>query len=293
MSVVIPIFNDTTALAELIRRLYHTSDQQGINTELLLVDDGSTGTAWENLKSLKAAHMEREIILLRLAENSGQHNATLCGLLQAKGDVLITMDADLQHPPEAIPLLLSQLQQQKLDLVYGSAQAGHPWPRRFASKIFKKLTQKIGAPAIHGSAFRVMRAGLVRHLTDNPKQPFTVIDSILRKKAAGMASLTVEHHIRRHGKSSYNWSRLVLMAVNIITGAPQFLYLLRFMAACMTALGTMLLWASMMSHSAEDTTRGLGLFLGGALLLLLSQWMRRQRRKISAKPRFTLQEEIR
>lgn len=293
LSVVIPVFNDTSALAELMQRLYRVSDQQGIKTELLLVDDGSTEATWENLKHLKGAYPERKIILLRLAKNSGQHNATLCGLMQAEGDTLITMDADLQHPPEAIPALLSYLQQQGIDLVYGSAQQGQPWLRRLSSHIFQLLTQEIGKPSIKGSAFRVMKRDLANHLADKTQTPFTVIDSTLQKKAKGMAALTVAHHIRQHGKSSYTWTRLIVMAIHIVTSTPQFFRLLLLMAACTASLGAILLiWALMTSHMTEHANRGIALLSGGFLMLITCQWLRWQLRTASLKPRYTLQEKI-
>lgn len=294
VSVVIPVFNDTTALMALVHRLYRVSDQIGCRTELLLVDDGSGDETWENLKALKASHPGRNITLLRLVENSGQHNATLCGLAHAQGNFIFTMDADLQHPPEAIPRLLARLREHQLDLVYGTALAGHSWTRRLASRLFKMLTHRLGSPRIEGSAFRAMTAGLARHLIDNAQQPFTVIDSVLQENAAGMEVVAIEHHPREHGESSYTWGRLFLMALHVIVGAREFPRLLLLLAFCLAIPGTGLLVLSTCTtfFSEIDALRGLGLLLTGLFLLFIHLRVTRWNTLSRLRPRFMLGEKI-
>lgn len=294
ISVVIPVFNDTTMLPELVQRLYQLRDLKGDRIELLLVDDGSTPETWERLKALKTALPEHHIILLRLAENSGQHNATLCGLASAQGDIMVTMDADLQHPPEAIPLLLTRLREHQFDLVYGTALAGHSWARRTASRLFKLLTHRLGSPRIDGSAFRAMNASLAHHLVDNAKQPFTVIDTVLQEKAARMEALPVEHHARRHGKSGYTWKRLFAMAFHVIIEAPDFPQLLLVLAGCMVVPGMILLAVegSPAPLQAMHSPRGPALLLGGLILLFFRQMVIRRSALSGLKPRFRLREKI-
>jgi undecaprenyl-phosphate 4-deoxy-4-formamido-L-arabinose transferase len=294
VSVVIPVFNDTTMLMELVQRLYQVSDPIGDRIELLLVDDGSTPDTWEHLKALKTSLPGHHIILLRLAENSGQHNATLCGLIHAQGSIMVTMDADLQHPPEAIPLLLARLREHQLDLVYGTALAGHPWVRRIASRLFKLLTHRLGSPRIDGSAFRAMKASLARPLIDNENQPFTIIDTVLQGTAARMETLPVEHHVRRHGRSGYTWKRLFIMALHVIAEAPEFPRLLLLLAVCMAVPGMVLLAfdGGMMPPHTIASLRGPALLLGGLFLLFVRQKVALRSALSGLKPRFRLREKI-
>lgn len=294
VSVVIPVFNDATMLMELVQRLYHVSDRIGDRIELLLVDDGSTPETWEHLKALKTSHPGHDIILLRLAENSGQHNATLCGLTNAHGSIIVTMDADLQHPPEAVPLLLARLREQQLDLVYGTALAGHSRARRITSRLFKLLTHRLGSPRIDGSSFRAMKADLARHLAESAKQPFTVIDTALQEKAARMEALPVEHHERRHGKSGYTWTRLFIMAFDVISGSPEFPRLLLLLAGCLAVSGMVMLAfdGGMTSLQAIDSPGGPAFLLGALSLLFLRQKVTRRSALTRLNPRFRLCEKI-
>lgn len=293
ISVVIPVYNDTTALADLLKRLFRSCDGQRIELEVLLVDDGSGNDAWQWLRKLKATHPGRRITLLRLARNSGQHNATLCGLAHAHGDVVVTMDADLQHPPEAVPLLLARLQANGLDLVYGTAQTGHAWPRRLATRVFRLLTRPLGGTSIDGSAFRAIRAGLARELVASASQPFVVVDSFLQKAGNRIEVLPVDHQRRAHGRSSYTFGRLLLMALRIIAAAPEFPRLLLLLAATAASAGLALLFrAGLASNSGTDALRALALLAGALFLAGLHHQAMQQRTQAHLGRRFVLQEKI-
>src|SRR6218665_1866379 len=136
ISVFIPIFNDTDALAELIERLFAVSDIADWDIEVLIVNDGSTNDAWSEMERVKGLFPERKVILFQLKKNEGQHRATLFGVMRCRHDVIVTMDSDLQHPPEEIPRLVEALMNGSFDLVYGSALLGHSFMRRIGSYIF-------------------------------------------------------------------------------------------------------------------------------------------------------------
>jgi undecaprenyl-phosphate 4-deoxy-4-formamido-L-arabinose transferase len=109
VSVVIPAYRSSATLPELTKRLGDLFANLGRTFELIVVDDCSPDGTWETLRSLRAERAELRIV--RLLRNSGQHNALLCGLSQARGDAVVTMDDDLQNPPEEIPALLDALDQ--------------------------------------------------------------------------------------------------------------------------------------------------------------------------------------
>src|SRR5580698_10199341 len=107
ISVVVPVYNSEPTLVELIQRLTATLRQVGVEYEILLVNDGSRDHSWQTIQQLCGAN--RRICGISLMRNYGQHNAFLCGIRRARYQVIVTLDDDLQNPPEEIPCLLSKL----------------------------------------------------------------------------------------------------------------------------------------------------------------------------------------
>ena len=116
ISVVSPVYNGEASIAELCRRLSEILPQIATEYEIILVNDGSRDGSWETISELSSRFAT--VRGLNLMRNYGQHNALLCGIRAAKYDVIVTMDDDLQHPPEEIPRLLEQLEH-GFDVVYG------------------------------------------------------------------------------------------------------------------------------------------------------------------------------
>src|ERR1035441_8046473 len=117
VSVVVPVYGDGSALAELASRTDAVLRGVPEDWELIFVNDGSVGRAWEKIREMAA--FSRHVRGIDLVRNFGQHNALLAGIRASRGDVVVTMDDDLQHPPEEIPLLLRDVRE-GADLVYGT-----------------------------------------------------------------------------------------------------------------------------------------------------------------------------
>src|SRR5215471_16888871 len=130
LSVVIPVYNSETILPELVPKLLAVLADVGRRFEVVLVNDGSGDQSWHVIEALVLQHgVVRGINLMR---NYGQHNALLCGIRAVRYDVIVTMDDDLQHPPEEIPQLLAKLAE-GYDVVYGTpAQEQHGFWRNLA-----------------------------------------------------------------------------------------------------------------------------------------------------------------
>ena len=157
LSVVIPVYNSAATLDLLATRLDGALDTAD---EVVLVDDGSADSSWRELSRIVATRPRWKA--LRLGRNSGQHSALLAGIRVATGDVLVTMDDDLQHPPEEIGVLVGALTEDA-DLVYGIAKVEeHGRARSFSSRLVKRLMRRsLGvAEADHISAFRCFRTQL-------------------------------------------------------------------------------------------------------------------------------------
>lgn len=216
LSIVIPVYNSAIVLPELIQRLSSnltiTDDY-----EIILVNDGSKDNSWEVIRQLASNYPSvRGFTLMR---NYGQHNALICGIRAATKQVIITMDDDLQHPPEEIPRLLSKLDE-GYDVVYGTPrQEQHGFMRDMASRITKiALSSAMGAETANKvSAYRALRTS-VRNAFSDYRSPFVSVDVLLTWGTTRFTSIPVVHEPRRQGVSNYSVRKLITHAFNMMTG---------------------------------------------------------------------------
>ncbi len=217
LSVVIPVLNGESALGDLVQRLHSVLQVCSLDYELILVNDGSWDKSWDVVCRLVRQH--GWIHGINLMRNYGQHNALLCGIRAATGEVVITMDDDLQHPPEVIPDLLATLAE-GYDVVYGvPAEEQHGFFRDVASKITKiALQSAMGADIARSvGAFRAFRTQL-RDAFANYQSPFVSVDVLLTWGTTRFAAVRVPHEARRVGKSNYTFRKLLTHALNMMTG---------------------------------------------------------------------------
>jgi undecaprenyl-phosphate 4-deoxy-4-formamido-L-arabinose transferase len=217
ISVVIPVYNSEQSLPLLIDRLNSVLTASSRHFEVILVNDGSRDGSWETIVSLS----ERFPWLhgINLMRNYGQHNALLCGIRQAKNNLIVTLDDDLQNPPEEIPRLLTRLEE-GYDVVYGTPQAQqHGLWRDLSSTLTKIALQGfMGADtARQVSAFRAFRTEL-REAFRQYEGYFVSIDVLLTWGTTRFSSIPVRHEQRVLGQSNYTFSRLLMHAVNMMTG---------------------------------------------------------------------------
>jgi glycosyltransferase involved in cell wall biosynthesis len=160
-----------------------------------------------------------QLLGIRLMRNYGQHNALLCGIRAARHDIVITMDDDLQNPPEEIPKLLAQLAE-GYDVVYGApARAQHGLWRNLASRVTKLVLQSsMGAETARSvSAFRAFRTSL-RAAFATYQSPFVSIDVLLTWGTTSVAAIPVRHEPRREQRSNYTFQKLATHALSMMTG---------------------------------------------------------------------------
>lgn len=217
ISIVVPVYNSEGTLSELVARLHGVLLGRFASFEIVLVNDGSDDRSWQTIQHVARSNPRvRGIDLMR---NYGQHNALLAGIRAANYGVIVTMDDDLQHPPEEIPKLLEKLTE-GYDVVYGTPlERSHGLWRNIASRVTKAVVQssmsvKI-APNI--SAFRAFRASL-RDAFALYQHPFVSIDVLFTWGTARFASIPVRHDPRRQGASQYTIRLLVSHALNVMTG---------------------------------------------------------------------------
>lgn len=216
MSVVVPVYNSEGTLPTLVERLLAVLGAAPSSAEIILVNDGSrdgSGAAIERLSREQPA-----VVAIQLMRNYGQHNALLCGIRAARHDVVVTLDDDLQNPPEEIPRLLAELDR-GFDVVYGSAPGQHGLWRTLASAVLR-LTLK-GAMGIesarHVSPFRAFRTQLRDAFADY-RSPFVSIDVLLTWGTTRFGFVPVRQDPRAVGRSNYTLGRLARLALDMATG---------------------------------------------------------------------------
>jgi glycosyltransferase involved in cell wall biosynthesis len=215
VSAVVPVFRGARTLPELVSRLATVLGGLTGRYEVILVNDGSPDESWEEIRRLAREH--DEVRGIDLLHNFGQHNALLAGIRAARGDVIVTLDDDLQNPPEEIPKLLAELHGDA-DVIYGTPiRKGHSRPRVIASRLVVKVLNRIGgtsAPMV--SSFRAFPVRL-RDAFDDYRGPDVSIDGLLTWGAHRFATVDVVHEERTLGESGYDLRRLISHALTMIT----------------------------------------------------------------------------
>lgn len=217
LSVVVPVYNSSATLRELVHALHEVLDAIADKYELILVNDGSRDDSREIMKQL--AERYSWIRPINLMRNYGQHNALLCGIRQAKYPITITLDDDLQNPPEELPKLLARLHGEA-DVVYGASRAQqHGLWRNLASTVTKMVLQNaIGADnASKISPVRAFRTS-IRNAFSNYQNPYVSIDVLLTWGTAKFSWVYIKHRERKVGVSNYTFWKLVTHALTMVTG---------------------------------------------------------------------------
>ncbi|MEU9830623.1 glycosyltransferase family 2 protein [Streptosporangium sp. NPDC048047] len=218
VSVVIPCYRSARTLPELLTRLVPVLRAMSVPYEVILVVDGGPDDTWETAAELARGH--DHVRALRMSRNYGQHNALVAGVREARHDVVVTMDDDLQHPPEQIPLLLAALEGDRLDLVYGvSHREEHGFLRSLASRSIKAaMAGALGVGAARSiSAFRAFRTRL-RDGFEDLSGPHVSVDVALSWSTTRVGSVRVHMDKRGDGRSNYTVPLLVRHAMTMLLG---------------------------------------------------------------------------
>ncbi|MEM7480890.1 MAG: glycosyltransferase family 2 protein [Acidobacteriota bacterium] len=217
VSVVVPVFNSEDSLADLVAGLGRVLPTVARRFELILVNDGSGDGSWRKVEELAAS--QPWVVGIDLVRNFGQHNALLCGIRAARFRVVVTMDDDLQHPPEEVPRLLERLAE-GFDVVYGPPiDPEHDLPRNLASLV-SRMVLKTAMGVEHGrhaSSFRAFRTS-VRNGFAGYNGPFVCLDALLTWGASRFSHVPVRHEPRSQGHSNYTVAKLLGVAFNMMTG---------------------------------------------------------------------------
>ena len=216
-SVVIPVYGSEQILQALYRRLIPVMDALNSPYELIFVDDCGPGNTWGTLRTL--AQQDPRVVAIQLMRNAGQSSATLCGMAHARGEVVITMDDDLQHPPEEIPKLLQALGPE-VDLTMGvPVKMRQPWLREMGSYAINRLNAYfLNRPKhLYFTSFRAIRRPVVNAAlamrTLNP-----ALGIMLGSLTTRINNTSFQHSPRASGKSGYSLPKLISLTMSNLIG---------------------------------------------------------------------------
>jgi len=214
-SIIVPVFNSSESLEELFSRIDGTMSGIRKSYRVIFVDDASKDNSWEKLQYIYRENPDK-VSVIRLSRNFGQHNATLCGIAQADGEFIITIDDDLQHPPEEIVKLIATLKETDADLVYGiSVEKKHSAARNMGSTVIKRSSKHIFRTKGNGSSFRLMKSALGKNLM-NHQINFIYLDEIFNWYTNHIGFAEVEHKKRPFQKSTYTPRSLFSLLTNLV-----------------------------------------------------------------------------
>jgi len=215
-SIVVPVYNSEKTLTRLFERIKTTFETRKLTFEVIFVEDCGTDNSWKVLKALKKAYPNENITIVKLSKNFGQHNALLCGFQLAEGDFVVTIDDDLQIPPEEILKLADRQADTDADMVYGIYEKKkHSFVRNLGSKFVKNLFEYGSTAHKDGSSFRLMTSHLVKKISRHT-QHFIFIDNIVSWHTNDIELVTVKHEARSEGDSGYSVFKLVMMTFSLI-----------------------------------------------------------------------------
>ncbi len=215
LSIVVPVYKGETLIEPLVAQINRSLPSFAKRYEVILVDDGSPDQSWPLIQSLTQKYKwVKGICLMR---NYGQHNATLCGVRAARYEVTVTLDQDLQHPPEEIPLLFAKLEE-GYDVVYGAPRKLPQgfWRNLMTATIKQILARVMGVPSVENiSSFRAFHT----HLRDafvNFQSPSLIIDVLLSWGTTRFTSVQV--NVGQAKRTNYDFRMLVRAALLILIG---------------------------------------------------------------------------
>ncbi len=256
ISVVIPVYNSEKTLSVLCQRLQAALEPISRQFEIILVNDGSQDKSWQTIQELEKSNLP--VKGLNLMRNYGQHNALLCGIRAASNAVIVTMDDDLQHPPEEIHKLLDELEK-GFDVVYGLPQKMvHSCWRNFSSKASKFFLAKIlGINRIkYMSSFRAFKTNLRRSF-ESFNSPNVIIDALFTWGTENFGTVEVNEQSRSIGHSNYSLAKLVKFGMVALTGFSTIpLKFASFMGFFLTFFGILVLFYVIGRYFLEGSIPG-------------------------------------
>jgi glycosyltransferase involved in cell wall biosynthesis len=216
-SVVVPLYNESRVVAELYDRLTKTMSETGLRYELIFVDDGSSDNTLQQIKDIVGK--DEKVVAVELRRNFGQTPALAAGFDVARGQIIISMDGDLQHAPEEIPKFLEKVEA-GYDIVSGwrKRRVDNLIMRKIPSRVANWLASKISGVDIHdfGTTFKAYKRQIIQEL-NLYSEMHRFIPALLSHSGAKIIEIPIKNVVRPEGSSSYGLSRTFRVVFDLIT----------------------------------------------------------------------------
>lgn len=301
-SVVIPVYNSAPIVGSTIDQIVDVFRENGLSYELILVNDGSRDDSWEVISG--RARLDPNIVALNLLRNYGQHSANLAGLRASTGDYVITMDDDLQNPPDQVLLLIDEAMSGK-DLVFGRFQTKqHARYRRLGTRAIDMINRRVflQPPDLTVSNFRLLRRDVVdRICASNTAYPYITGQALMYSH--DRSNVVVRHEPRPVGKSNYSLLRIARLVLTILFSYSVFPLRLAAFAGFLIAGASFVIGVGYLVRSLFVNTQVegwttlvvlLAMFNGVtiALLSMLGEYVVRTLNTVSAQERYHVTERV-
>lgn len=215
ISVVVPVYNSTGTLTELFSAIQESIDRSKYALEVIFVDDHGTNESWKHLEEIKSNHPSM-VKIIRLSKNFGQNSSTLCGIDHAKGDIVITIDDDMEFHPKDIAELLRKAEENNSDVVYGVfTKAPKKSLRAFGRRILLFTMNKMENGATIGSSFRLIKRNIVEKINHH-NQDHLFINQIISWYTSDIDYVNVEYQQRKDVKSGYTFGKLLGIGFKLV-----------------------------------------------------------------------------
>ncbi|HEV7669305.1 MAG TPA: glycosyltransferase family 2 protein [Thermoanaerobaculia bacterium] len=217
ISVVIPVLDEADSVLELASRVAAVLDGLSRSFEIVFVDDGSKDGTPDRVR--EAREIDPRVKLVRLRRNFGKAAALTAGFDHSQGEIVVTMDGDLQDAPEEIPRMLAALEERKLDLVSGwKKHRRDPASKRWPSRFYNWVTRKLAQVDLHdfNSGFKVYRREVLAEISVYGEL-HRYIPVLASRRGFLVGEVDVVHHPRRHGVSKYGWDRFYKGLLDLLT----------------------------------------------------------------------------
>lgn len=222
ISVVIPVYNEELHLNPLYERLTKTLLALNKPYEIIFIDDGSSD---QSFKVLEDIHInDNRVKVIQFSRNFGQHPAVIAGFEAAKGDIIITMDADLQNPPEEIPKLIAKLEEGYAMVVGRRINRQDNWRRRLISRVGNVVVSKLMGVKLndHGCMMRSYKKKVVKQVLKCPEK-FKIVPTLIAWLAPlSVVEIDIKHDSRKYGRSKYKIYDLLRIAFDLTVGYTTF-----------------------------------------------------------------------
>ncbi len=220
LSIVVPLYNEDESLRELAQWIERVCTKQKIASEVIFVDDGSTDKSWQVVEELKENIKELSIRGIKFQRNYGKSAALFCGFEAAEGDVVITMDADLQDSPDEIPELYKMITQEGYDLVSGWKKKRYdPFVKRFTSKFYNWTARKASGIYLHdfNCGLKAYKKDVVKNVEVYGEMHRYI--PILAKEAGfkNIGEKIVQHQARKYGVTKFGLDRFINGFLDLMT----------------------------------------------------------------------------